>query len=91
MPNNQSAKRRVRIAERNNLYNRYWKSRCKTAAKKVIESVKAGDSELATKRLNAAQSVLDKAVVKGVMHKNTVARQKASLAAKVKALALSKA
>lgn len=91
MPNKQSAKRRVRTSEKNRLYNRYWKSRCKTATKRVIESIAAGDTELATKRLDMAQSVLDKAVVKGVVHKNTAARRKSNLAAKVKALATAKA
>ncbi|EFC92036.1 ribosomal protein S20 [Dethiosulfovibrio peptidovorans DSM 11002] len=91
MPNKQSARRRVRTSERNRLYNRYWKSRCKTAVKRVLESVSAGDVELAAKRLDMAQSVLDKAVVKGVVHKNTAARRKARLAAKVKTLATAKA
>lgn len=91
MPNKKSAKRRVRTSEKHRLYNRYWKSRCKTAAKRVAESVEAGDLELAGKRLDMAQSVLDKAVVKGVVHKNTAARRKSRLAAKVKALAMAKA
>ncbi|EEX48580.1 MULTISPECIES: 30S ribosomal protein S20 [Jonquetella] len=86
MPNKKSAIRRVRTSERNRLYNRYWKSRCKTAVKRVLESVAAGDSELAVKRLDAAQSVLDKAVVKGVIHKNTAARRKSRLSNKVKSL-----
>lgn len=90
MPNIKSAKRRVRIAEKHRIYNRYWKSRCKTAVKRVAESVASGDLELSSKRLDLAQSVLDKAVVKGVIHKNTAARRKSHLAAKVKALALSK-
>ncbi len=86
MPNKQSAKRRVRTSEKNRLYNRYWKSRCKTAAKRVLQSIADGDADLAVKRLDMAQSVLDKAVVKGVVHKNTAARRKSRLAAKVKVL-----
>ena len=86
MPNKKSAIKRVRISEKNRLYNRYWKSRCKTVVKRVLESVAAGDSKLAVKRLNEAQSVLDKAVVKGVLHRNTVARRKSKLTMKVKAL-----
>ena len=35
---------------------------------------------------NEAQSLFDKAVVKGVIHRNTAARKKALMAAKVKAL-----
>lgn len=86
MPNKKSAIKRVRTSERNRLYNRFWKSRCKTAVKRVLESVAAGDAELSAARLNEAQSIIDKAVVKGVMHRNTAARRKSALTMKVKAL-----
>ena len=86
MPNKKSAKKRVLIAERNRIYNRFWKTRCKNAVKKLLEAVGQKDPELATKRLNEAQGVLDKAVVKGVVHRNTASRRKANMAAKVKGL-----
>ena len=86
MPNKQSAKRRVRIAERNRLYNRFWTTRCKKAVKKVLEAVDAKDSELTVKSFNIAQSVIDKAVVKGVMHRNTADRRKKMMARRIKAL-----
>ena len=47
MPNKQSAKRRVRIAERNRIYNWYWTTRCRNAVKKVLEAVEAKDGEAA--------------------------------------------
>ena len=87
MPNNKSAKKRVLIAERNRIYNRFWKTRCKNAVRKVLEAIDAKDTELASKRFDLAQGVLDKAVVKGVVHRNTAARRKAGMAAKLKALA----
>ncbi len=90
LPNKKSAEKRVRIAERNRLYNRYWTSRCKTAGKRVLEAVQGGNDELAQSRLNEAQSVLDKAVVKGVLHKNTASRRKANLTKLVKSLATGK-
>ncbi len=86
MPNKKSAERRVKIAERNRMYNRYWTSRCKTAVKKLIQAVEAGDSETAHKVFNEAQSVIDKAVVKGVMHKNTAARRKELMSRQMKAM-----
>ena len=86
MPNKKSAERRVRIAERNRLYNKTWTSRCKTAVKKVLEAVEAGNAEEAHKVFNTAQSVIDKAVVKGVMHKNTAARRKELMSRHLKAL-----
>ncbi|MFA0889308.1 MAG: 30S ribosomal protein S20 [Synergistales bacterium] len=84
MPNKKSAEKRVRISERNRLYNRFWKSRCKTAAKKLLESLEGKDSKMIQSRLDEAQSVLDKAAGKGVLHPNTVARRKSMLTQKAK-------
>ena len=88
MPNKKSAKKRVQVAEKNRIYNRFWKSRCKNAVKKLLEAVELKDTELATKRLNEAQGVLDKAVIKGVVHRNTAARRKSTMAEKVKTLSV---
>jgi len=84
VPNKKSAEKRVRISERNRLYNRFWKSRCKTAAKKLMESLEGKDSKLIQSRLDEAQSVLDKAAGKGVLHPNTVARRKSMLTQRAK-------
>lgn len=86
MPNKKSAEKRVRTSERNRIYNRYWTTRCKTSAKKVLEAVESSDRDLAVKRLDEAQSAIDKAVVKGVIHKNTAARRKSRLTRAVKTL-----
>ena len=88
MPNKQSAKRRVRVAERNRVYNRYWTTRCKNAVKKVLEAVEAKDSEAASKNFDMAQSIIDKAVVKGVMHRNTATRRKKMMALRLKGLSV---
>ena len=89
MPNKKSAERRVRVAERNRLYNRYWTTRCKTALKRLMEAVDSGDAEAAAKNFNVAQSVIDKAVVKGVMHRNTATRRKKLMARCLKSLSAS--
>ncbi len=86
MPNKKSAKKRVLTSERNRLYNKYWTSRSKTAVKSLIEAAASGNKDEALKSFNVAQSVIDKAVVKGVMHKNTAARRKALMARKLKAM-----
>ncbi|MBQ9564577.1 MAG: 30S ribosomal protein S20 [Synergistaceae bacterium] len=86
MPNKKSAERRVRVAERNRLYNRYWTTRCKTAVKKVLDAVDAGDQTAAAQSFNLAQSVIDKAVVKGVMHRNTASHRKELMARRLKSL-----
>ena len=86
MPNKKSAERRVRVGERNRVYNRFWTTRCKNAVKKVLQAVDAKDNELITSSFDVAQSVIDKAVVKGVMHRNTAARRKKMMARRIKAL-----
>ncbi|MDR3255267.1 MAG: 30S ribosomal protein S20 [Synergistaceae bacterium] len=83
MPNKKSAAKRVLIAEKNRLYNRYWKTRCKTAVKNFLVAVSGNDPEAITKRFNDAQSALDKAVIKGVIHRNTAARRKSKMALKI--------
>ena len=87
MPNKKSAEKRVRTAERNRIYNRYWTTRCKNVVKKVLAAVEAKNGEEATKNFDVAQSVIDKAVVKGIMHRNTAARRKKMMARHVKSLA----
>ena len=86
MPNKKSAAKRVLLSEKNRLYNRYWKTRCKNAQKNFLSAVASNDKELVEKRLNEAQSALDKAVVKGVIHRNTAARRKSKMALKASAL-----
>ena len=86
MPNKKSAEKRVKTAERNRLYNRHWSSMCKTAIKKLLKAAAAGDAEAARKVFDSAQSVIDKAVAKGVMHKNTAARRKELMARHLKAM-----
>jgi small subunit ribosomal protein S20 len=80
MPNKKSAAKRVLIAEKNRLYNRYWKTRCKTTAKNFLAAMEGGDKETVSARLSEATSALDKAVTKGVIHRNTAARRKSRMA-----------
>jgi small subunit ribosomal protein S20 len=87
VPNKKSAAKRVLISEKNRLYNRFWKTRCKTAMKHFLAAVSDKDPETITKRFNEAQSALDKAVIKGVIHHNTAARRKSKMALKVPSLA----
>ena len=79
MANIKSAKKRAEISERNRLKNVSIKSAVKTAIRKVLEAVKAAKLEELTVALNKAYSVIDKAVSKGVLHKNTAARKKSRI------------
>lgn len=58
------------------------KSRVKTFIKKFNESLTAGDIETIKEKLRLAVKELDKAVTKGVLHKNTASRKKSRLYAK---------
>lgn len=86
MAHSKSAKKRVIIAERNRMRNQSVKSRVKTFAKKVETLVSANDAVNSKEALMAAYKELDKAVSKGIIHKNAAARKKSRLALKVNAV-----
>ena len=85
MANIKSAQKRILVAERNHERNIAFKSSIKTAVKKVLESLKGGEVEAAKENLRQAYKLYDKAVSKGVLHKNTAARKKSRLTKKVNA------
>ena len=87
MPNIKSAMKRVKVSKKKNLRNRMVKTGVKTAIKKYQVALTGGVAP-AGAQLSATTSAIDKAVAKGVMHKNTANRRKARLA---KALAKAEA
>jgi small subunit ribosomal protein S20 len=66
--------------------NRAVKSELKTAIRATRTAITAGDKEKAVATLKVAGRKLDKAVSKGVIHKNQAANKKAAIASKVAAL-----
>jgi ribosomal protein S20 len=78
MPIIQSAKKRVRTARKAAIRNSKTKRSLKTALKTFAKKPAAAS-------LSEAHSELDKAVKKGVIHKNKAARLKKRAAAKAKA------
>jgi len=66
--------------------NKAVKSELKTAVRRTREAVAAGDKAKAAEALSVATKKLDKAVSKGVIHKNQAANRKSSIAAQVSAL-----
>ncbi len=79
MPNIKSSIKRVSVTQKKNLRNRMVKSGVKTQVKK-FSAVLAADPSAAQSELKVVTSALDKAVAKGVVHKNTASRKKARLA-----------
>lgn len=87
MPNIKSAKKRVLISKTENERNKAAKSALKTVVKKFDAAVAAGDKAQADGAFKAAVKSVDKAVKKGILHKNTAARKKSSMAVKMNKLA----
>ncbi|MGV3115952.1 30S ribosomal protein S20 [Clostridium baratii] len=87
MANIKSAKKRIKVTQTKTLNNRMVKSALKTAIKKFEAAVEAKNAEEANALLVKATKSLDMAASKGVLHKNTAARKKSRLAAKLNAMA----
>ena len=79
MANIKSAKKRIKVTMKQTLRNKAVKSRTKTAMRKVVEAVSAGDKSAAQSALVAANKTIDKAASKGVYHKNNAGRKKSKL------------
>ena len=86
MANTNSAKKRIQIAERNRLENKNYKSTVRTLMKRCFVACGTFDKEAGDqakvdlqKTFNAAFSKIDKAIKKGVLHRNTGANQKSRL------------
>lgn len=82
MANIKSQKKRNLTNEKARLRNKSVKSSLKTAVRKFHEAADAGDAEKATTAAREATRQLDKAVSKGVIHKNQAANRKSAIAGK---------
>ena len=87
MPNIKSAKKRVLVTEKKTARNKAVKSEVKTEVKKFIALVQTGDKAAASAKFSETCSIIDGAVSKGVMKKNTAANKKSGLAKKLNAMA----
>jgi small subunit ribosomal protein S20 len=77
--------KRNRQNEKRRLRNKAVKSSLKTAIRKFKEASVAGDAESATALMRDASRKLDKAVSKGVIHKNQAANRKSAIAKRLAA------
>jgi small subunit ribosomal protein S20 len=91
VPNTKSAIKRVKTAERNRLRNKAYKSAVKTLMKKYFAAVEMYASnptpelrQEVEQHMAIAYSKIDKAVKRGVLHRNNGARKKSSLAQRLK-------
>lgn len=87
MPNIKSSIRSVKTDAERRAQNFSVRSTVKTISRKVNEATAHGNADEAKNLLVKASSTIDKAVAKGVIHKNAAARKKSRLARKINALA----
>jgi small subunit ribosomal protein S20 len=80
MPNIKSAIKRVKTSEKRRLRNASQKSALRTAVKSFEAAAAGGKVDHAKEALVVASKKLDKAVTKGLIHKNAAARNKSRLA-----------
>ncbi|MEO7539013.1 MAG: 30S ribosomal protein S20 [Pyrinomonadaceae bacterium] len=87
MANHKSAEKRVRQNEKRKEINRSNRSKLRTSIKKLRAAVAGHDKAASTELLNPTVSLIDKAVNKGIIHRNTAARYKSRLTKHVAELA----
>ena len=87
MANIKSQIKRNKQNEKARLRNKSVKSSLKTAVRKFREAAEQGDAAQAVTLQRAAARQLDKAVSKGVIHKNQAANRKSAIAKQASALA----
>ena len=85
MANHKSAIKRLHQNEKRRLRNRSVKTRMKNTIKMTRAAARGSSADEASRQLDAAKSIIDKAAKKGVIHKNTAARKIARLSRYVNA------
>ncbi|GIO55662.1 30S ribosomal protein S20 [Paenibacillus cellulositrophicus] len=86
MPNIKSAVKRVKTSDKRRALNASQKSALRTAVKAADSALTNNEVEAAKAAVQAASQKLDKAVTKGLIHKNAASRKKSRLAKKLNAL-----
>jgi small subunit ribosomal protein S20 len=87
--NTKSAAKRAKQAEVRRQHNVALKSRMRTAIKKVVTAIEAGDAATAAETYRVAVPEIDSVTGKGLIQKNKAARHKSRLNKAVKNLSAS--
>lgn len=87
MANSPQAKKRARQADKRRLNNASQRSTMRSAVKKVINAIEAGDKAAAETAYKSAVPKIDSSAGKGLVHKNAAARQKSRLNTRIRAMA----
>ena len=83
MANIKSQIKRIKTNTKRTDRNKEVKSELRTGVRKFLETAASGDKEAAASALKSASVKLDKAVGKGVIHKNQAANKKSAMAKKL--------
>jgi small subunit ribosomal protein S20 len=79
LPARSSAEKRHAQSERSRLRNKSYRSMLKTKTKELLDTAASGNKTSAEEGYRALVGLLDKAVGKGILHKNTAARKKSRM------------
>jgi small subunit ribosomal protein S20 len=83
MPNIKSAAKRVQLEKIRNARNKAEKTALKTTLKKFDAAVAEGNRDAAAATYKVAVKTVDRAVSKGLLHKNNAAHKKSKMAVKL--------
>lgn len=86
MANTKSAEKRAREAIERRGRNVALRSKVRSAVRKVVAAIKAGNKPDAQAALKEAVPVIDSMARKGIIHANKASRHKSRLAAQIKAM-----
>jgi small subunit ribosomal protein S20 len=87
MAHTHSALKRNRQAKKRTVRNRSAKASIKTALKKTMAAIEAGDAAKATAEFRLATQILDKAARNRTIHPNEADRRKSRIQRKISAIA----
>jgi small subunit ribosomal protein S20 len=87
MANTRSAQKRMRQSEKRRVRNATTRSGVRSVVRTVRSALESGAAAEARAQLTRAIRLLDKAVTKGVLHRNAAARRKSRLTRQLNALA----
>ncbi len=87
MANSAQARKRARQNDKQRMHNASLRSTLRTAIKKVIKSIEAGDKAAAQSIYQESVAVIDSIADKNIIHKNKAARHKSRLSGAIKVMA----
>lgn len=87
LANTAQARKRAKQAEKQRAHNSSLRSELRTAIKKVVKAIEAGDKVAAQGVYSTSVGTLDSIADKKIIHKNKASRHKSRLSAAIKAMA----